>query len=150
MVCLSRSSYTKKKGLEQVASRVQTQHLAYKSGIWRTKLAFRLQICTFRFTNRHLALQTGASNYNSARLRAKTQVFRLNFIILGTYIFRYRILNANFEKIPNTLLTFWYNNQYSQNAYMGTYGIISKFQTCFRRRCDVNSVYSEQLCVNSR
>jgi hypothetical protein len=45
-----------KKGLEQVASRVQTQHLAYKSGIWRTKLAFRLQIYTFRFTNRHLAL----------------------------------------------------------------------------------------------
>lgn len=55
-----------KKGLEQVASRVQTQHLTYKSGIWCTKLAFRLQICSFQFTNKHLALQTGVSDYNSA------------------------------------------------------------------------------------
>jgi len=54
------------KGREQVASRVQTQNLAYKSGIWRTKLAFRLQICSFQFTNKYLALQTGTSDYNSA------------------------------------------------------------------------------------
>ena len=38
----------------------------YKNGIWRTKLAFRLQICSFQFTNKHLALQTGTSDYNSA------------------------------------------------------------------------------------
>ncbi|MGO5292657.1 hypothetical protein ACTQ1N_10870, partial [Porcincola sp. LCP21S3_C12] len=36
------------------------------SGIWCTKLAFRLQICSFQFTNKHLALQTGVSDYNSA------------------------------------------------------------------------------------
>ena len=53
---------------EQVAFRLQTMHLAYKSGIWRTKLAFRLQICSFQFTNKHLALQTGVSDYNSACL----------------------------------------------------------------------------------
>jgi len=55
-----------KNGIEQVASRVQTQHLVYKSGIWLTKLAFRLQIYSFQFTNKHLALQTGTSDYNSA------------------------------------------------------------------------------------
>jgi len=57
-----------KSGCEQVAFRLQTQHLVYKSGIWRTKLAFRLQIFTFQFTNKHLALQTGTSVYNSALL----------------------------------------------------------------------------------
>ena len=41
-------------------------HPVYKSGIWHTKLAFRFQICSFQFTNKHLALQTGASDYNSA------------------------------------------------------------------------------------
>jgi len=41
-------------------------HLVYKNGIWCTKLAFRLQICSFQFTNKHLALQTGISDYNSA------------------------------------------------------------------------------------
>jgi len=41
-------------------------HLVYKNGIWRTKLAFHLQICSFQFTNKHLALQTGISDYNSA------------------------------------------------------------------------------------
>lgn len=55
-----------KNGLEQVASRVQTEHFTYKSGIWHTKLAFRLQICSFQFTNKHLALQTSVSDYNSA------------------------------------------------------------------------------------
>ena len=55
-----------KRQLEQDAFRVQTMHLAYKNGIWRTKLAFRLQICSFQFTNKHLALQTGVSDYNSA------------------------------------------------------------------------------------
>ena len=55
-----------KKQLEQDAFRVQTMHLAYKNGIWRTKLAFRLQICSFQFTNKHLVLQTGVSDYNSA------------------------------------------------------------------------------------
>ncbi|MBR5993184.1 MAG: hypothetical protein IK018_05220, partial [Lachnospiraceae bacterium] len=40
--------------------------LVYKNGIWRTKLAFRLQICSFQFTNKHFALQTGTSDYNSA------------------------------------------------------------------------------------
>jgi len=65
-----------KNGFEQGASRVQTQHLAYKTGIWLTKLAFRLQIFTFQFTNKHLALQTGVSDYNSATsksLRITTQ-----------------------------------------------------------------------------
>jgi len=55
-----------KNDIEQIASRVQTQHLTYKSGIWRTKLAFRLQKCSFQFTNKHLVLQTGISDYNSA------------------------------------------------------------------------------------
>ena len=52
---------------EQVAFRLQTWHLDYKSGIWRTKLAFRLQKCSFQFTNKHLVLQNGISDYNSAR-----------------------------------------------------------------------------------
>ena len=56
----------KKRQVEQVAFRIQTMHLVYKNGIWRTKLAFRLQICSFQFTNKHLALQTGTSDYNSA------------------------------------------------------------------------------------
>jgi hypothetical protein len=51
---------------EQVAIRLQTLRFVYKSGIWRAKLAFRLQIFTFQFTNKHLALQTGTSDYNSA------------------------------------------------------------------------------------
>jgi len=55
-----------KEPLEQVAFRLQTWHLAYKTGIWSTKLAFRLQICSFQFTNKHLALQNGISDYNSA------------------------------------------------------------------------------------
>ena len=55
-----------KSGSEQAASRVQTKHLVYKTGIWCTKVAFRLQICTFQFTNKHLVLQTGVSDYNSA------------------------------------------------------------------------------------
>ena len=38
----------------------------FKSGIWRAKLAFRLQIFTFLFTNKHLVSQTGISDYNSA------------------------------------------------------------------------------------
>jgi hypothetical protein len=57
-----------KRPIEQVAFRLQTMHLIYKNGIWRTKLAFRLQICSFQFTNKHLALQTGTSDYNSAYL----------------------------------------------------------------------------------
>ncbi len=57
-----------KNGIEQVASRVQSMHFAYKSSIWRTKLAFRLQIFCFQFTNKHLALQTGVSDYNSAKI----------------------------------------------------------------------------------
>ncbi|MBQ6376606.1 MAG: hypothetical protein IJJ52_03155, partial [Lachnospiraceae bacterium] len=56
-----------KSGCEQVAFRLQAQHLAYKTGVWRTKLAFRLQICSFQFTNKNLALQTGTSDYNSAQ-----------------------------------------------------------------------------------
>ena len=55
-----------KRPIEQVAFRLQTMHLIYKNGIWRTKLAFRLQICSFQFTNKHLVLQTGISDYNSA------------------------------------------------------------------------------------
>ena len=55
-----------KSGSEQAASRVQTKHLVYKTGILFTKVAFRLQICTFQFTNKHLVLQTGVSDYNSA------------------------------------------------------------------------------------
>jgi hypothetical protein len=55
-----------KNRIEQAASRVQTRHLAYKSGIWRTKLAFRLQILTFQSSNKHIVLQTGTSDYNSA------------------------------------------------------------------------------------
>lgn len=51
---------------EQVAFRLQTLHLVYKSGIWRSKLAFRLQIFTFQSSNKHLVLQTGTSDYNSA------------------------------------------------------------------------------------
>ena len=57
-----------KSGSEQAASRVQTKHLVYKTGILCTKVAFRLQICTFQFTNKHLVLQTGVSDYNSAKL----------------------------------------------------------------------------------
>jgi len=55
-----------KRPIEQVAFRLQTMHLIYKNGIWRTKLVFRLQICSFQFTNKHLVLQTGISDYNSA------------------------------------------------------------------------------------
>ena len=51
---------------EQGAIRLQTLHLVYKSGVWCSKLAFRLQICGFQFTNKHLVLQTGTSDYNSA------------------------------------------------------------------------------------
>ena len=38
----------------------------YKRGTSLTKLAFRLQIFTFQFTNKHLVLQTCTSDYNSA------------------------------------------------------------------------------------
>ena len=55
-----------KRQLEQVAFRVQKMYLVYKNGIWLTKLAFRLQICSFQFTNKNLDLQTGISDYNSA------------------------------------------------------------------------------------
>ena len=55
-----------KRAYEQVAIRLQTLHLVYKSGVWRSKLAFRLQIFTFQFQNKHLGLQTGISDYNSA------------------------------------------------------------------------------------
>ena len=44
-------------------------HLVYKTCIWSAKLAFRLQIFTFQFTNKHLGLQTGTSDYNSASER---------------------------------------------------------------------------------
>ena len=52
-------------------------HPVYKSGIWHTKLAFRFQICSFQFTNKHLALQTGASDYNSAEIKDKEDALHL-------------------------------------------------------------------------
>ena len=67
-----------KSGSEQAASRVQTKHLVYKTGILCTKVAFRLQICTFQFTNKHLVLQTGVSDYNSAIISLKYKSF--NFL----------------------------------------------------------------------
>ena len=67
----------------------------------------------------------------------------------GRYLYLYfLIMHFKCDFCRNTTRSpdIWYNYQYSP---MGTYCIISKFQIRFRRRCDVNSVYSKQLCVNS-
>jgi len=57
-------------------------HPVYKSGIWHTKLAFRFQICSFQFTNKHLALQTGASDYNSATVKKILEASDKSFLVI--------------------------------------------------------------------
>ena len=77
-------------------------HPVYKSGIWHTKLAFRFQICSFQFTNKHLALQTGASDYNSATENLENLVKRK--------LFSYRLYKLILKnKIPE--LQSVYNNK---------------------------------------
>jgi hypothetical protein len=62
-------------------------HPVYKSGIWHTKLAFRFQICSFQFTNKHLALQTGASDYNSAYQKFRIFYCNANVMNFAMYLF---------------------------------------------------------------
>ena len=113
-----------KNRIEQAASRVQTRHLAYKSGIWRTKLAFRLQICSFQFTNKYLVLQTGVSDYNSAR----------DYSLMMIPSRSYRIIIKNFplaDKIMyNSFRSIHFINGYLRSDPQVNKSFSERFETC--------------------
>ena len=69
-VCYTFRYYLKRfSSFVNAAFRLQTLHPVFKSCVSMTELASCLQIFTFQSTKWHLVLQTGISDFNSARIQ---------------------------------------------------------------------------------